>query len=180
MHNNKRLSKTLATSCLCALTGLPMLAQASGFAIPELSISGIGLSNALVANPDDIGAFAYNPAAMAFHEGSSVNLGAMLIKPDMQVTTDTGKHESGGKSNVGVPTFYGALRLTDDWTLGLGVGAPFGLETKWDVGTFPVLSQPTTTPLHPTKSKLQMVAFSPAVAYRINDNATMEFRAATG
>ena len=123
--------RALCLACSCAMLGFASQGQASGFAIPEISVAGIGMSNALVANPEEIGAFAYNPAAMAFHPGSSINVGAIGLVPDLSVRTSSGSHDSGNKDLVGVPTFFGALRVGDNWTLGLGVGAPFGLETKW-------------------------------------------------
>ncbi len=173
MQARKPVCKSIAWCCLCAAAGLSLNAQASGFRIPEASISGLALSNAMVANPEDIGAFAYNPAAMSFHDGSSINMGMMLLRPDMEVRTDSGSHDGDIRENVFIPTFYGAYRLNDAWSLGLGVGAPYGLESNWDAGTFPVLSQPTTAALHPTKSKLELVAFSPSVAYRISPNASV-------
>ena len=165
--------RALSFACSCAILGFTSQGHASGFAIPELSIAGIGISNALVANPDEIGAFAYNPAAMAFHQGSSINLAAMGVAPDLSVKTSSGSHDSRNKDVVGIPSFFGALRVADNWTLGLGVGAPFGLETKWRLGTFPTLSTPQTAAAHPTKSKLDMLAITPTVAYRINDNAAI-------
>ena len=168
----QRLYLNIALSFGCVLGALQQ-AHASGFSLPETSIAGIGLSNALVANPDELGAFVYNPAAMAFHDGSSITLGAMCVVPNLSVDTSTGSHDSGGKDLVGVPMFFGALRIGSDWTLGLGASSPFGLETKWDLGTFPTLSAPETAPLHPTKSELKLLAITPTVAYRINENASI-------
>jgi len=155
------------------MAGFATQGHASGFAVPELSVAGIGMSNALVANPDEIGAFAYNPAAMAFHDGSSINLGAIGIAPSLKVRTASGSHDSRNKDLIGVPSFFGALRVGENWTLGLGAGTPFGLETKWRLGTFPILSTPQTSAAHPTESKLDMLAWTPTVAYRINENAAV-------
>jgi long-chain fatty acid transport protein len=155
------------------MVGLTAEGHASGFSIPELSVSGIGMSNALVANPEDLGAFPYNPAATAFHEGSSINVGAIGIVPSLSVTTATGGHDSDSKDLFGAPSFFGTLRIGEDWTLGLGFGAPFGLETKWRLGTFPILSTPETSAAHPTKSKLELLALTPTVAYRIGEHAAV-------
>ncbi|PUB89754.1 MAG: hypothetical protein DBP01_09570, partial [gamma proteobacterium symbiont of Ctena orbiculata] len=51
------------------------------------------------------------------------------------------------------------------------VNAPFGLETEWPAGTFDAQYPPGTT--IPTQSKLEIVAFSPSVAYKINENASL-------
>ena len=59
-------------SCWCLSTlGAALLliqgtAQASGFAIPEITVTGMGASNALVADYTEPGALPYNAAAAAF------------------------------------------------------------------------------------------------------------------
>jgi long-chain fatty acid transport protein len=165
-------------------------ASASGFALPEASAAGIGLSNALVANPVEPGAFAYNPAAMGFHDRSSLSLGGLVIGPSFSVRTESGKHDSQSPDWLGAPMIHGALVLDGHWRLGLGVNAPFGLETRWQEGAFPALSGTTTVlvplpgvgpvPLpgvpkgaHPTVSKLSVVGLAPMVAYKVNDNLSI-------
>lgn len=157
---------------------------AAGFSLPEASTAGIGLANALVANPEEIGAFAYNPAAMGFHDTSSVSLGALLINPNFSVRTASGQHDSQGADWTAAPMIQAALRINEDWRIGLGITAPFGLETRWADGTFPVLSGtariPAPPPLdpnvprgQPTASKLEILDVSPTVAYRVNDNLSL-------
>ena len=69
------------------LLAAPSSLHASGFAVPEMSIAGLGTANALVANPEEIGAIPYNPSAMAFQEHSSLSAGLMLINPSLEVAT---------------------------------------------------------------------------------------------
>ena len=182
-----KLSHNLLATGLTLAGGLGALAVspavlASGFAIPEFSIAGIGTSNALVANPEEVGAIVYNPAAMSFHEHSSVTAGLMFFLPTLEVTTASGSWESDGESTVLIPSFQGALKVHERFSIGLGVSAPFGLETVWPVGTFPQLSTPlpvapgVTLPpglFHPTQSKLELVAVTPTVAYRVNDSLSL-------
>jgi len=159
------------------------VAQAEGFAVPEMSIAGLGTANALVANPEERGALIYNPAAMAFHEQSSVALGTLFINPNFSVRTSNGKHDSTGADWIAAPIGQVAVRINQQWSAGLGISAPFGLETKWDTGTFPPLtgiaplpSPPfaagTTIPLspQPTRSKVEIIDFTPTATYRVNDN----------
>lgn len=156
-------------------------AYADGFAVPELSVAGLGTANAMVANPAERGAFAYNPAAMAFHEQSSLALGAIFINPSFSVRTANGEHDSVGVDWVAPPVFQAALRFDRQWSAGLGVTAPFGLETKWDTDTFPPLTNSLTlapgvsVPLspQPTRSTIELLDFTPTATYRINDNLAL-------
>ncbi|MET0068707.1 MAG: OmpP1/FadL family transporter [Candidatus Thiodiazotropha sp.] len=172
MHFNKKLQLSrLAMACGAALFTLNQTAQASGFAVPELNITGLALSNAMVANPDSLSAIAYNPAAMAFHQGMAVELGLMLVEPDLSVNTGSGTVDSDANDAVAIPALTAFAQLNETWSLGISVNAPFGLETEWPAGTFDAQYPPAAT--IPTQSKLEIIAFSPSVAYKINDNASL-------
>ena len=170
--------RVIAVATGVALVTTSTGAWASGFSVPELSVSGLGLSNALVANPTDPGAFPYNAAAMGFHKGSSLDVGALLINPNFEVSTLTGSHESDGADWIAAPLIQGAWKWDERWTLGLGINSPFGLETKWEVGTFPKLSVPIPIApgvalppglQHPTQSKLEIVSAVPTVTYQVSE-----------
>lgn len=172
MHFNKKLQLSrLAMACGAALFTLNQTAQASGFAVPELNITGLALSNAMVANPDSLSAIAYNPAAMAFHQGKAVELGLMLVEPDLSVNTGSGSVDSDANDAVAIPALTAFAQLNETWSLGISVNAPFGLETDWPAGTFDAQYPPAAT--IPTQSKLEIIAFSPSVAYKINDKASL-------
>lgn len=157
------------------------VARAAGFAVPELSVAGLGTSNAMVANPTERGAFAYNPAAMAFHERSSLAIGALFIHPSFSVRTASGKHDSTGADWIGAPMVQAALRIDDRWSGGLGITAPFGLETKWNLGTFPPLTRTlqiapgVSIPLSPQPmlSELEILDFAPTATYRVTDQLAL-------
>jgi long-chain fatty acid transport protein len=156
-------------------------AQASGFSVPELSTAGLSTSNAMVANPNEIGAFAYNAAAMSFHDSSSVALGGLFINMNLSINNASGNHDSHSPEWVAAPLFQAAIKVNDQWRIGLGATTPFGLETRWDEGTFPLLSGSRTltvptlgtitlpTGNQPTKSLLQVLDITPTASYRIND-----------
>jgi len=65
--------------------------------------------------------------------------------------------------------------------VGVGLNAPYGLETRWAYGTFPALSQSRTVPglgtvptgNHPTASKLEILDLVPTAAYRVNDSLSL-------
>ncbi len=180
MHENRLFSRSLlALSCGAALATINPLAQASGFAVPELNVAGLALSNALVANPEMQAAIAYNPAAMSFHEGSSLSLGAVLVRPEMSVDTGSGSIDSDANTVVGIPSITAHASLTESWAIGLAVNAPFGLETEWHSGTFPEATPADPNNGYPmgstipTKTNLEIVAFSPSAAYKLSDNVSL-------
>jgi long-chain fatty acid transport protein len=164
-------------------------AHASGFSVPEFTALGTATTNAVVANPDETGAFAYNPSAMGFHGSSSLALGTVLVNPKFDVTTASGNHESQGADWFAAPIVQAAIKVHEQWRVGFGVTAPFGLETRWDVGTLPKLSGSVRVPTgarppfpaavtvpagsHPTTSKLEAVALTPALVYKVNDDLSL-------
>ncbi|MCG7940076.1 MAG: OmpP1/FadL family transporter [Candidatus Thiodiazotropha lotti] len=170
-HKNKFQATTLAVACSSALLMASSGVQASGFAIPELSIAGTATSNALVANHEILGAIPYNPAAMSFHEGSSVSLGTNLVLPDLSVDTGSGTVDSEGNELVAVPAISAHDTLNEEWSLGISVNAPFGLETDWETDTYS--DQYPLGSFMPTQTKLEIVAFSPSASYKLNDQAAL-------
>jgi long-chain fatty acid transport protein len=181
---NQKIARAIAAAIAAGASVTVGESLAAGFSLPEVSTAGIGLANALVANPEETGAFAYNPAAMGFHDASSVALGALLISPAFSVRTASGQHDSQGADWTAAPMIQAALRVNEDWRIGLGITAPFGLETRWEDGTFPALSGtvriPVPPPLdpnvprgQPTASKLEILDFSPTIAYRVNDTLSL-------
>jgi long-chain fatty acid transport protein len=171
-HIDKTLKQTgFALTCAATLFTLNQNAQASGFAVPESNITGLALSNAMVANPDSLSAIAYNPAAMAFHQGSAVELGLLLVQPDLSVDTGSGTVDSKADDTVAIPTITAFAQLNETWSLGISVNAPFGLETEWPAGTFDT-QYPLGTTI-PTQSRLEIIGFSPSIAYKINDKASL-------
>jgi long-chain fatty acid transport protein len=174
----------LAASIAAALC-LSSNATASGFSVPEISTAGVGLANAVVANPDELGAIPYNPAAMAFHDGSSLSAGLLFLSPTFSVRTATGKHDSQNADWFALPQIQGSAKLDGNWYWGLGINAPFGLETHWPINTFPILSQTlpvpsppappgTRMPLpQPTVSSLEIVDVTPTFTYAVNDELAL-------
>lgn len=166
LHLNKLAH---ATGFIIFMSG--QQAIASGFSVPELSVTGLATSNALVANSKELGAIPYNPAAMAFHENDAISLGAILIQPDLAVDTGSGTVESDANDLVVAPSIWAHTKISDEWSLGIAVNAPFGLETEWPAGTFDA-QYPAGSAI-PTTSKLEIVAFSPSIATRISDNLSL-------
>ena len=160
----KRLPSALGVSLL----GVALTAQASGFRLPEDSIAGMGYTNAIVANPDETGAYAYNPAALGLHQRDSLSVGLIAIDPNLK--------KDNTKSNPSTPfyvpnLFYAYHVKNTPWALGLNIDSPFGLETKWPApGTFPLLDPFGTSP---TRSRLEMINYNPNVVYRVGPDTSL-------
>lgn len=181
MHNQSRILQTGIFLCCSILT---TSAMASGFRLPELSTAGTALSSAVVANPDLPGALPYNPATMAFQKEGQVVAGIVFVQPDISVNPTAGTaSDSQGKSTHPVPNVFVTKHIDDKWSWGVGLNSPFGLETKWEAGTFGTFYPPvppTPAPLaaaanslEPEHSKIKMLNINPNVAYQLNTNTSV-------
>lgn len=168
-----QLSGVLGATLFTLLSIFSPNALASGFRIPELSVTGLGTANALVANTQELGALPYNPAAMGFHEDHNLVTGFVYIDPTQHVTPSNGTPADNiGKSSFLVPNFYYMADIKNTpWKWGLGVNAPFGLEVKWPQNTFGSISSPT---LEPALSKIEMININPNFVYK-KDNTSIAF-----
>jgi len=180
MHQpNKKLM--LLAALITATFGISS-AQASGFRIPEISVLGIGTSNALVANTDELGALPYNPANMAFHDKNGLVAGLTYIGYDLKVDTSVqpggGSVDSTGDDSFWVPNIYVMAPGYGKVSFGLGINSPFGLETGWPVNAFPnflVSSPPNPNELAfaPELSRIEMINVNPNFAYKINNTTSI-------
>lgn len=72
--------KAKAVFYLLALSlALPMASMGAGFHIREQGAKAMGMANAFVAQADDPSAVFYNPAGIAFQEGTAISLGVTII-----------------------------------------------------------------------------------------------------
>jgi len=170
--------RTIVTAVGTALIASLSSAQASGFRLPEISIAGLGTANALVANPEELGALPYNPAAMGFQKDGTVGAGVMLIYPSTTVKTTAGSNDNEADTPFVIPNFFMSAPINDMWSFGLNINAPFGLETKYKSGTFPGFTA-TTPPgpigaaAAPTVSQLKMININPNIAVKVDPTVTL-------
>ena len=151
-------------------------ALASGFAIIEQSVSGLGTaySGGAAAAVDGSTIF-FNPAGMTLLEGQQVMAGVHVIVPSAKFTNQgttnaLGQPISGGNGSDGgvvkpVPNLYYTANLGNGWAVGLGLHAPFGLATEYDkdwVGRY-----------HGVKSSVETININPSVAYRVNEHLSL-------
>ncbi len=176
-------AKTAFIAILVACSGQQV--WAGGFQIPESSVVGIALSNALVANPTLHDAFTYNYAAMGFHKGTTLSLAGFGIAVDSTVTPSApnaavGRIEN-ASDNAVLPSLYLMQQINQQWSWGVQAGVPFGLETVWPTNTFSHFNTSDNVlgagggiaGQHPTSSDLQLFNVSPSIGFKINDRASI-------
>jgi len=146
-------------------------AAAAGFALQENSGSAIG--NAFAggaASAEDASTIWSNPAGITRLASPQVAVAVHFITPSFkfrdegsqpaafQPLGDTGG-DAGGV-NV-VPNLYVAVPINPQWSVGLGINAPYGLATEYDdnwIGRFQAV-----------KSEIRTINVNPTLAWRVND-----------
>jgi long-chain fatty acid transport protein len=126
------------------------------------------------AHTPDASTVYFNPAGMMMLDQDQVAGALHLILPESSFNNDgstdglggelMGSDDDGGVNAV-VPNLYWVASINDDMKFGLGVNAPFGLETDYDddwVGRYNGLN-----------SALRTVNVNPSLAYRVNDQLSI-------
>ncbi len=145
---------------------------ASGFAIIEQSVSGLG--NAFAggaASAEDASTVYYNPAGMMLLDGSQATAGVHYIMPSVKFKSEQDANvlggdlgsDNGGQAGITkiVPNLYYSNRISDKLAFGLGINAPFGLSTEYDktwVGRY-----------HAVDSEVVTININPSVAFKLTD-----------
>jgi long-chain fatty acid transport protein len=169
--------RLLALTLTFGVAALPAPVLASGFQLIEQNASGIGNAFAgQAAGVKNASAIYFNPAALTRVKGWNLVASVEPIGISTKFT-DTGSSvpsagvfqfpvplgDAGGDAGkwIPVPNGYLSGQVTERIWLGVGVNAPFGLETSWDttwVGRF-----------HATKSKVQDLNVNPTIALQLSD-----------
>jgi len=107
-------------------------ARASGFLIYDLSGEAIGRASAVSAETREPAANWFNPAALAYLEGSNVAAGAVIVSARSYFTAkDSGEQTSSERGNFVLPTIYAQTKLGQRVALGLGIYSAFGIGLRW-------------------------------------------------
>lgn len=146
-------------------------AHAGGFQIPEMGVKAMGMGNAFTAVANDPSALWFNPAGIAFQEGTALTVGGDVIFPKVDFTANASNPFAPSTASMSrdaslVPHAY--LEHTDDKlgiSYGIGINAPFGLEVKW----------PTTAVFAGASQygRLQAVNINPNIAYKFTPNLSV-------
>lgn len=144
---------------------------ASGFALNEQSISGMGVGFAgRSSSAEDASTVYGNPAGMSRLKREQITVGAaaVIAKTDLSGssrTGTTGSNDGDMVPLVGVPMGYYVKPIDDHWTIGFGVYAPFGLKTEYENGF--------QGRYFAHDSKVSVVTLQPTVSYAFNDKVSI-------
>ncbi len=149
----------------------------AGFALIEQSVSGLGNAYAGgAASAEDASTIFYNPAGLTLLNGQQLIIGTHVIRPYVKFNNEGSTHVLQGVTgiplrgdddgNAGVtkliPNLYYSRKLSDRFSVGMGINAPFGLATEYDknwVGRY-----------HAIQSDVITVNINPSLAYRIDEH----------
>lgn len=145
----------------------PALALGAGFSLYEHGARAVALGGAFAATADDPTAVYYNPAGLAFLEGTSVTAGAYGISYDSKIYGDNPYPGRGYteemESRIFIPPHaYATGKVGERAGWGIGVYAPFGLGTQWpDSWAGRYITR---------RIDLEVYNVNPNFAYRLADN----------
>lgn len=121
---------------------VPAIAQASGYAVNEVSASASGMANAgAAANAENASVLLFNPAGMGRLDGTQVSGGVALIDVDTDFNGKAynfqNEEVSGGDGGDMVdlsviPNFAVSHRLNEYSSVGLGLSVPFGVVAEYE------------------------------------------------
>jgi long-chain fatty acid transport protein len=169
-------------SIISALVALAFsgTAAASGFQLIEQNASGIGNAYAgSAAVAENASTIFYNPAGMTQLKAREVSLGLSMIRPSFKFSNNgssgygpaatapgaASPARSGDGGDAGswnaLPNAYLSWALNKDIYLGLGLGAPFGLNTEYDKNWLGAA--------HSVMFDIKTYNINPSVAFRVND-----------
>ncbi len=164
-----------AVGSACGLCATPVMA--AGFQLNEVSASGLG--NAFAggaAAAQDASTVWTNPAGMARAPSSQIVGVIHLITPSIKFQNEysapatlQGLGSDGGDAgglNV-VPNLYFVMPLNPQWSVGVGINAPWGLVTEYDngwIGRFQAI-----------KSEIKTINVNPSVSFKVSENLALGF-----
>ncbi|MDH2918671.1 MAG: outer membrane protein transport protein [Sideroxydans sp.] len=156
-------------SVMAALLLMTGSAAASGFALIEQNASGLGNAYAGgAAIADDASTVFFNPAGMSRLKGKQLVVAGHLITPSAKFSGTGGAGTNMGGDAGGtafVPNAYFVMEVQPKLNFGVGLNAPFGLQTSYDpawVGNHQAI-----------KSSLTTINLNPSLSYQVNDELSI-------
>lgn len=133
----------------------------AGFGLYEASSRGNAMGGALIGKTGDATANYFNPAGLTDTTNVSVYAGMTLINPFCDHRVNSIQQNKMNSGWFVAPTFYLSVPVSDDWVLGWGNYAEYGLGTKYEDGW--ALAWDTT------ETTIEQYTLNPNIAYKITD-----------
>ena len=159
-------------------------AYGSCFSIFENGVRASGMGGAFVAIANDGSAIFYNPAGIAFQKGMRMQMDGLVVvglfrstpssTPAGTIVPEKGYNLNYSPHFIPVMSMYLTKDLSQRWTAGFGVFAPFGLAAN---ATSFKDSDPKPTKYvgryAGTRGQLQSFWFQPTIAYRLSKSSSI-------
>ena len=141
--------------------GVPAVLAAQGFSLYEQGTCAMGRAGTGVAAPcADGSAIFFNPAGLAGAKGGRATIGVTLLRINGGFTDDTLlQHNALQDPLLAIPQVYVSYAATPKLGVGVGLFAPYGLQTQWPLafdGRFAGY-----------KNILRSIYIQPTVAYQV-------------
>jgi long-chain fatty acid transport protein len=135
----RRFALLLLAGVASLVAAAPAGLAGQGFGVYEHNTCAMGRAGVTAARPcTDGSAIYFSPAGLAGLMGTRISAGVTLIGAQGNFTDDFLANRSDLKNPlIPVPNFYATHAFSPRLTAGIGVYAPYGLETRWDSVNFP-------------------------------------------
>lgn len=164
------MKNAVKVATLLSLSAATLLA--SGYRIPEQSLSSVALSAAYVAGANGADASYYNPANMVFMDsGAQIEAAMTYINLPKVNYTDVlpagvGLNGNSKEEHFFVPTMHYVSPMMGNWRYGLSIVAPAGLSKRWDEAYGKATAEEFT---------LKVIEINPTASYRFNEQLSAGF-----
>src|SRR3989442_11514141 len=135
----RRFASLLLAGAASLVAAVPSGLAGQGFGVYEHNTCAMGRAGVTAARPcADGSAIYFSPAGLAGLTGTHISAVVTLIGAQGSFTDDFLANQSDLKNPlIPVPNIYVTHALSPKVTAGIGLYAPYGLETKWDSANFP-------------------------------------------
>jgi long-chain fatty acid transport protein len=135
----RRFASLLLAGATSLVAALPSRLPGQGFGVYEHNTCAMGRAGVTAARPcADGSAIYFSPAGLAGLTGTHISAGVTLIGAQGSFTDDfLGTRSDLKNPLIPVPNIYVTHAFSPKVTAGIGLYAPYGLETKWDSVNFP-------------------------------------------
>ncbi len=149
---------------LLLFAGAPAVVSSQGFGVFEHGTCTMARAGAAAANPcPDGSAIFFNPAGLAGLAGNHASVGVTLIEAKGGFTDDLLAHQTDlDNPLIPVPNGYFTHAVSPILTAGVGVYAPYGLQTRWPTKGFDGRFLGYDT-------RLRSVYVQPTIGYQVRD-----------